>query len=210
MKIENTVLPDIPQKIGGAEKREEKELSAAGVQTTFSIDHAARKNGIFKDAVYDKPKQDAETIIEDIASQAQEKDAVTMKNEMLFAVDTTSPEDARRMEEDGFSLVDTKVETIVTETDKIKMQLAKAGVDISIFGDDLSKEQLEELAGNEAVAIQMAKEMAAMNMEGRHKEWDSLWGEEEEKEYEDPFEASQNAETQVEMPEGMEEADHFM
>lgn len=164
MKIENTVLPDIPQKIGGAEKREEKELSAAGVQTTFSIDHAARKNGIFKDAVYDKPKQDAETIIEDIASQAQEKDAVTMKNEMLFAVDTTSPEDARRMEEDGFSLVDTKVETIVTETDKIKMQLAKAGVDISIFGDDLSKEQLEELAGNEAVAIQMAKEMAAQDL----------------------------------------------
>ena len=36
------------------------------------------------------------------------------------------------------------------------------------------------------------------------KEWESLWGEEEEKEYEDPFEASQNAETNVEMPEGME------
>lgn len=50
----------------------------------------------------------------------------------------------------------------------------------------------------------MAKEMAAINMEGKHKEWESLWGEEEEKEYEDPFEASQNAETNVGMPEGME------
>ena len=47
----------------------------------------------------------------------------------------------------------------------------------------------------------MAKEMAAINMEGEHEEWDSLWGEEEEKEYEDPFEASQNAETNVGMPE---------
>ncbi len=164
MKIENAVLPDILPKIGGAEKREEKELSSAGVQTTFTIDSAVRKNGIFKDAVYDKPKQDAETIMEDIASQAQEKDAVTMKNEMLFAVDTTSSEDAKRIEEDGFSLVDTKIETVVTETDKIKMQLAKAGVDISIFGDGLSKEQLEELAGNEAAAIQMAQEMAAMDL----------------------------------------------
>lgn len=53
----------------------------------------------------------------------------------------------------------------------------------------------------------MAKEMAAINMEGKHKEWDSLWGEEEEKEYEDPFEASQNAETNVGMPEGMETAE---
>ena len=34
----------------------------------------------------------------------------------------------------------------------------------------------------------MAKEMAAINMEGKQKEWDSLWGEEEEKEYDDPFE----------------------
>ena len=50
----------------------------------------------------------------------------------------------------------------------------------------------------------MAKEMAAINMEGKHKEWDSLWGEEEEKEYDDPQEASENAETNVEMPEGME------
>lgn len=164
MKIENAVLPDIQPKIGGAEKREEKELSSAGVQTTFSIDSAVRKNGIIRDAVYDKPKQDAETIMEDIASQAQEKDAVTMKNEMLFAVDTTSSEDAKRIEEDGFSLVDTKIETVVTETDKIKMQLAKAGVDIRIFGDGLSKEQLEELAGNEAAAIQMAQEMAAMDL----------------------------------------------
>ena len=51
---------------------------------------------------------------------------------------------------------------------------------------------------------ELAKEMAAVNMDKDAKEWESLWGEEEEKEYEDPFEASQNAETNVEMPEGME------
>lgn len=164
MKIENKVLPDIPQKLGGAEKKEEKELSCTSGQAAFSIDSAARKSGIFKDAVYNKPKQDAEEIMEEISSQAKSKDAAMMKNEMLFASDTTSSKDAGKLEEDGFDLFDTKIETVVTETDKIKMQLAKAGVDISIFGDGLSDEQLEELAGSEALAIQMAQEIAAADL----------------------------------------------
>ena len=50
----------------------------------------------------------------------------------------------------------------------------------------------------------MAKNMAAINMNRKHEEWDSLWGEEEEKEYEDPREVSENAEANVELPEGME------
>lgn len=164
MKIENKALPDIPQKVGTPEKKEEKELQRTSGQTAFSIDSAARKNGIFKDAVYNKPKQDAEEIMEEISNQAQAKDATTMKNEMLFASDTTSSKDAEKLEEDGFDLFDTKIETVVTETDKIKMQLAKAGVDISIFGDSLSDEQLEELAGSEALAIQMAQEIAAADL----------------------------------------------
>lgn len=44
--------------------------------------------------------------------------------------------------------------TIVTETDKIKAQLAKAGVDISFFGDDLTMEQLEAITGSVELATQ--------------------------------------------------------
>lgn len=72
-------------------------------------------------------------------------------------------------------------------------------------GDRVPAQDEKKLMDFNMEIYQMAKEMAAMNREGKHKEWDSLWGEEEEKEYEDPFEASQNAETNVEMPEGMEE-----
>ena len=164
MKIENKVMPDILQKTGGAEKRAEKEPVRVDGQTAFSIDSTARKNGIFQEAVYSKPEQNAEEIMEEISNQAQLKDAETMKNEMLFASDTTSSKDAEKLEEDGFDLFDTKIETVVTETDKIKMQLAKAGVDISIFGDALTDEQLRELAGSEALAIQMAREIAAADL----------------------------------------------
>lgn len=71
-------------------------------------------------------------------------------------------------------------------------------------GDHVPAQDEKKLMEFNMEIYQMAKEMAAMNMEGKHKEWESLWGEEEEKEYEDPFEASQNAETDVGMPEGME------
>ncbi len=73
-------------------------------------------------------------------------------------------------------------------------------------GDHVPAQDEKKLMDFNMEIYQMAKEMAAMNMEGEHKEWESLWGDEEEKEYEDPFEASQNAETNVEMPEEMEAA----
>lgn len=73
-------------------------------------------------------------------------------------------------------------------------------------GDRVPAQDEKKLMDFNMDIYKMAKEMAAVNMDKEHKEWDSLWGEEEEKEYEDPFEASQNAETNVEMPEGMEAA----
>lgn len=73
-------------------------------------------------------------------------------------------------------------------------------------GDRVPAQDEKKLMDFNMDIYKMAKEMATINMEGEHEEWDSLWGEEEEKEYEDPFEASQNAETNVGMPEGMEMA----
>ena len=51
---------------------------------------------------------------------------------------------------------------------------------------------------------QMAKNMATLNMDKKHKEWDSLWAEdEEEKEYADPMETAANAEAAVGAPDGV-------
>lgn len=71
-------------------------------------------------------------------------------------------------------------------------------------GDHVPAQDEKKLMDFNMDIYKMAKEMPAVNMDKDAKEWESLWGEEEEKEYEDPFEASQNAETNVEMPEGME------
>ena len=74
-------------------------------------------------------------------------------------------------------------------------------------GDKVPAQDEKKLMDFNMDIYKMAKEMAAVNMDKEHEEWDSLWGEEEEKEYEDPREASENAETDVAMPEGMEAAE---
>ena len=47
-----------------------------------------------------------------------------------------------------------------------------------------------------------AKNMAVMNMDKKHKEYDSLWGDEEEKQYNDPQEVASNSEINIAEPAG--------
>lgn len=101
---------------------------------------------------YSKPEQ--ETAFETIKESAAAKDAVQMKNEMVVGANKSTPEHAKALEEDGFSLPDTDIHTVVTETDKIQMQLAKAGKDTSYFSGELSAEQIEQIAGSAALAAQ--------------------------------------------------------
>lgn len=71
-------------------------------------------------------------------------------------------------------------------------------------GDKVPAQDEKKLMEFNMDIYKMAKNMAAINMDKKHKEWDSLWGEEEEKEYEDPQEAAENAEANVELPEAVE------
>ncbi len=109
------------------------------------------------EVTYQKPQQENQGgTSADVMGQAENIDAAMMKKKMVVAANTTTPTDCAKMEEEGFSLQQTDAKTIVTVTDKIKMELAKAGVDISYFGDDLSAEQLESLAGNAALAQELS------------------------------------------------------
>ncbi len=97
----------------------------------------------------------AESQIEKIQQDAENAQTELMQQKMEVVSNTMSEKDCEKMGEDGFSVNGTEIETIVTEIDKIKMELAKAGVDISVFGDELSQEQLEALAGSPGLASQL-------------------------------------------------------
>ncbi len=111
-----------------------------------------------KDVTYGKPQAEEDNILEDMV-QGTGMSAADRKNQMAVLSNTTSEEDYAKMQEEGFSLDSTSANTIVTVTDKIKAELAKAGVDISAFGDDLSLDELAEITGSPELAAQLAAAM---------------------------------------------------
>ena len=118
----------------------------AGVSASGTIDMATYRNPL---------KEDEDTVVEEL----QKKDDLTAddrKNEMAVLSNTVSADDLQQMQKEGH--------TVVTVTDKIKAELAKAGVDISAYGDGLTKEQLENITGSAAVATQIEAVLKANDL----------------------------------------------
>ena len=116
------------------------------------------------DAVYQKPSsKEEETVVDQLDSQ-MDMTAENRKNQMIVVSNTASAQDIAEMEKDGFSSMDMDSRELLTVTDKIKAVLAKAGVDISIYGDDLSIEQLEQATGSSALAAQIASALKTADL----------------------------------------------
>lgn len=72
-------------------------------------------------------------------------------------------------------------------------------------GDKVPAQDEKKLMEFNMEIYQIAKNMAVMNMNKEHKEWKSLWEDEEEKQdYPDPMETADNTEMNIAMPEGAE------
>ena len=108
--------------------------------------------------------------VEGLKSFDEIKAKASMKNVSLdnnaFAVMATSmsADDVAKMSDDGFSPSEMTDSETVTVLDKIKATLVKSGVNIDGFTDDLSKEQIEQIAGSSAYAsaIEAALKEAAL------------------------------------------------
>lgn len=123
-----------------------KRVEEDEIQKSFSVANGS----------YEKPSAVKESEQAFIEEDFGAMDATQRKNQMAVLSNTTSPEEYRKMQEDGYHPEDADSRTIVTVTDKIKMQLAKGGADISIMGDELTKEQLEAIGGSMAGAVQLS------------------------------------------------------
>ena len=117
-----------------------------------------------KDSTYLNPALEDREELTDVLTESTVLDATDRKNQMAVLSHTTSEEDFAKMQEEGFSLDETTSNTIVTVTDKIKLQIAKGGGDISCFGEDLSKAQLEELTGSTVLAQQIEQKLRASDL----------------------------------------------
>ena len=153
---QNKGVMDLMPQTGAVEEKNGIQLFADAVKTESSKKATGTTSFQAKEVTYLNPaKEEKKTIIDGI-EQSGSMDAGERKAQMAVLAETTSPEDYKKMQEEGFSLDDTTSNKIVTVTDKIKAQLAKAGVDISAFGDDLDFEQLAQITGSPELAAQIA------------------------------------------------------
>lgn len=155
MRVDNGGIVDILKsnieigikgsKVVGTDQTQSKEV-AVHTGASYSVTATNVEKALFS----------LESELEKIKQEAGNLNVDAIKKHMSVLCNTLTTVDAEELQGQGYSLNDTDVEAIVTVMDKIKAELAKGGMDISIFGDDLSMEQMEKITGSAGQAMQMA------------------------------------------------------
>ena len=154
MRVEqqNQILEALQKNNSGTETKNASEIIHKKTGTAKSV--SGKNTSIqMKDTTYLNPAKEEKKSIAEKIEEGTELDAFDRKNQMAVLSNTASEEDYAKMQEDGFSLDSTEAHKIITVTDKIKMQLAKAGKEV--FGDDLDAATLEAMTGSAVLAMQL-------------------------------------------------------
>ena len=114
----------------------------------YSVNIGGQDGRARKDGTYKKENLTAE----EISTQASQADMDVQKMYMAVMSNSMSQDDFNKMLEEGYSVSDVDIETMVTILDQIKVAVAKGGGEIAGFTDDLSKETLEQILGSSAYA----------------------------------------------------------
>ncbi len=99
---------------------------------------------------------------EDIMQQADNMNVDIQKDFMVVMSSCVSGEDLQKMQEEGFNPASTDVETYVSIVDEIKVTLAKAGVEIKGYNDDLDAKTVEEITGSRVQANELSRDIPAL------------------------------------------------
>lgn len=129
----------------------------------------------------DKAYQGQGVTVEDIMQQAQGTNVHAQKDFMIVMSNSVSGEDLEKMKEEGFEPGSTDVETYVSMVDKIKVTLAKAGVQIAGYTDDIDVATIQEIAGTSVNAHELMTKLEGAdipvtkeNIEGLSKAVDKI------------------------------------
>ena len=120
-------------------------VKSTGTISGVSVDLfvSGKENDAYKDA----PKTQ-----EDIITDATLMNVKANSDFRVVMSGCMSDEDFSRLLEEGTHPGSTDIETVVTIVDTIKAEMAKSGNVVAGFNDDLDRETLKEITGNEAFA----------------------------------------------------------
>lgn len=127
------------------------------------------------EGTYERPVQE-QMIQQEMAETFGNMDPAQRKDQMIVLSHTVTPEDYQKMQEDGFPLNETSTGEIVTEMDKIKLAMAKAGKDISVFADGLSLEEIKQILGNTGIAMEVAAQMQKQDLPATRENLEEIEG----------------------------------
>ncbi len=93
--------------------------------------------------------------VKDLMQDAGQQDVALQRDYMAVMSNSMSTEDFAELQREGYSPGNMEIETQVTILDEIKVTLAESGIVVEGYNDDLSKEQLTEIAGSTGRASQI-------------------------------------------------------
>ena len=106
----------------------------------------------------DTDKKSAASALRQVTSGVSED---VMKDRMIVMSNTMSDEAYKKAAENGYSLSEMDPEEAVTIADEIKITMAKSGVVIKGYNDDLTAEQLEAVTGSVTMANEISESLHA-------------------------------------------------
>lgn len=101
-----------------------------------------------------------EKTAEDIRQDAQHADAKVMQDYMTVMSHTMSDEDYAKLQEDGFHFQSMDPRAAVTILDRIKIELARSGQEITGYTDTIDMDTLTEAVGSRSLAQSIAQGFA--------------------------------------------------
>ena len=149
---------------------EESKTFAAGVQSGSSKGSAASGraslNGVMspadgilfghsQDNILSKSRPGKKSIME----QAGQADAIgvdTAMDQMLVVAQTMSPQDAKKMADEGYDLSEMDPQDAVNSLDRMKIRLAAAGVNVAGYTDTVSADKVAEVTGQSVDSARLA------------------------------------------------------
>lgn len=153
MRVENQNYLEMIQQSNTSQEQSGVSVSISGkTEKAADVEHGYRIDKTLTG--YEKPNgnQAAEEIASEIDTN---QSALSKHNEMAVLSNTMSAEDYEKARKDGFSPETMDGHTIVTVVDKIKMELAASGVDISGMGGSLDEDVIKQYVGSGALASQI-------------------------------------------------------
>ena len=101
---------------------------------------------------------------EDVMQAAGQTDIAVQRDYITVMSNSMSTEDFKQMTKDGYCIGDMETEEVVTILDHIKAELAKSGVQVEGYTDEIDLETLENIVGSEALAKELCRQFAKQDI----------------------------------------------